>query len=51
MKLLNLDFDDACMYQAMRVLEVDIITSFDTDFDRIPEIKRIPSISELKNSS
>jgi predicted nucleic acid-binding protein len=45
MKLLDLDFDDACMYQAMKVLKVDQIASFDADFDRIPEIKRITSVS------
>ncbi len=44
MKLLNLDFDDACMFQAMNVLKVDQIASFDTDFDKIPEIKRITAI-------
>lgn len=44
MKLLHLDFDDACMYQAMNVLKVEQIASFDVDFDKIPEIKRITTI-------
>ena len=44
MTVLNLDFDDACMYQAMNVLKVDQIASFDADFDKIPEIKRITAI-------
>ena len=44
MKLYNLDFDDACMYQAMNVLKVDQIASFDADFDKIPEIERITAI-------
>lgn len=43
MKSLNLDFDDACMYQAMRVLNIDKIASFDSDFDKIPDIQRIIS--------
>lgn len=44
MKLKNLDFDDACMYQAMNVLKVDQIASFDADFDKIPEIERITAL-------
>lgn len=44
MKLLNLDFDDACMYQAMNVLKVVQIASFDADFDKIPDIKRVTAI-------
>ena len=44
MKLYNLDFDEACMYQAMNVLKVNQIASFDTDFDKIPEIERITAI-------
>lgn len=47
MKQFGLDYDDACQYQAMKVLEVGTIASFDADFDRIPEIKRITSASEL----
>jgi predicted nucleic acid-binding protein len=41
MSSLPLDFDDACMYQAMQVLKITTIASFDTDFDKIPNIKRL----------
>ena len=44
MSLLELDFDDACMYQAMQVLKITTIASFDTDFDKIPNIKRLVSL-------
>jgi len=45
MSSLQLDFDDACMYQAMQVLKITTIASFDTDFDKIPDIKRLVSLS------
>ncbi|UCG01094.1 MAG: type II toxin-antitoxin system VapC family toxin [Candidatus Heimdallarchaeota archaeon] len=44
MRSLQLDFDDACMYQAMQVLKITTIASFDTDFDKIPNIKRLVSL-------
>lgn len=44
MTALKLDFDDACMYQAMKVLNIDKIASFDSDFDRVPSISRVTSI-------
>ena len=44
MSSLQLDFDDACMYQAMQVLKITTIASFDTDFDKIPNIKRLVSV-------
>jgi predicted nucleic acid-binding protein len=44
MSSLQLDFDDACMYQAMRVLKITTIASFDKDFDKIPSIKRLVSL-------
>jgi predicted nucleic acid-binding protein len=44
MSSLQLDFDDACMYQAMQVLKITTIASFDTDFDKIPSIKRLVSL-------
>ena len=44
MNSLQLDFDDACMYQAMQVLKIFTIASFDTDFDKIPNIKRLASL-------
>ena len=44
MSSLQLDFDDACMYQAMQVLKITTIASFDTDFDKIPNIKRLLSL-------
>ena len=40
----NLDFDDACMYQAMRVLKINRIASFDSNFDKITTINRMSSI-------
>ncbi|MHA1972286.1 MAG: type II toxin-antitoxin system VapC family toxin [Candidatus Hodarchaeales archaeon] len=47
MESLNLDFDDSCMYQAMKVLNENIIASFDNDFDKIPGIQRITSTNDL----
>ncbi len=44
MTALKLDFDDACMYQAMKVLNLDKIASFDSDFDKVPAISRVTSI-------
>ncbi|MHA2123288.1 MAG: type II toxin-antitoxin system VapC family toxin [Promethearchaeota archaeon] len=44
MSSLQLDFDDACMYQAMQVLKITTIASFDKDFDKIPTIKRLVSL-------
>lgn len=44
MSSIPLDFDDACMYQAMQVLKIDILASFDNDFDRIPNIRRLESV-------
>lgn len=44
MSSLQLDFDDACMYQAMQVLKITTIASFDKDFDKIPSIKRLVSL-------
>jgi len=44
MTSLNLDFDDACMYQAMKVLNINRIASFDSDFDKVPTISRLTSI-------
>ncbi|MFX1514730.1 MAG: type II toxin-antitoxin system VapC family toxin [Promethearchaeota archaeon] len=41
---LGLDFDDACLYQAMKVLNLSRIASFDSDFDKIPDILRLTSI-------
>lgn len=37
----NLDFDDSTAYQAMRNMQIDEIVSFDKDFDKIPDIKRL----------
>ena len=48
MQTLGLDYDDACQYQAMKVLKLDIIASFDTDFDRIKQIKRIVDVKQLQ---
>jgi len=45
MSSLQLDFDDACMYQTMQVLKITTIASFDADFDKIPSIKRLVSLS------
>ncbi len=45
MNSLHLDFDDACMYQAMRALKITTIASFDTDFDKISSIKRLVSLT------
>jgi len=47
MKQFGLDYDDACQYQAMKVLGVDAIACFDADFDRIRQIKRITTASEI----
>ena len=47
MNQFGLDYDDACQYQAMKVLGVDAIASFDADFDRIRQIKRITTASEI----
>ena len=44
MSSLQLDFDDACMYQAMQVLKITTIASFDADFDKISNIKRLESL-------
>lgn len=44
MTSLQLDFDDACMYQAMQALKITTIASFDTDFDKIPSVKRLVSL-------
>jgi predicted nucleic acid-binding protein len=44
MNSFQLDFDDACMYQAMQVLKITTIASFDNDFDKIPNIKRLVSL-------
>jgi len=47
MQTLNLDYDDACQYQAMQVLKLETIVSFDTDFDRIKQIRRITDVKQL----
>ncbi len=44
MASVDLDFDDACMYQAMKVLNISRIASFDSDFDNVPGIFRLTSI-------
>ncbi|RLI18123.1 hypothetical protein DRO49_02650 [Candidatus Bathyarchaeota archaeon] len=41
MEQLDLDFDDALTYHAMRKLGVKKIVSYDHDFDKIAEIERI----------
>jgi predicted nucleic acid-binding protein len=41
METLNLDFDDAVAYAAMKATETKEIVSMDKHFDRIPDIKRI----------
>ena len=41
MKSFNLDFDDSVAYQAMKRLQAREIVSFDKDFDRVSDIKRI----------
>jgi len=41
MKQLGLDFDDSTTYQAMKIMKVKEIVSYDRHFDTIPAIKRI----------
>lgn len=41
MQNLNLSFDDATAYQAMKILRIDQAVSFDNHFDKLPDIKRI----------
>ncbi len=36
----GIDFNDALHYHLMRQAEIDVIVSFDTDFDAIPDITR-----------
>ena len=45
---LKLDYDDACQLQAMQVLKLKKIVSFDRDFDKVKQIKRIVNISQLE---
>jgi predicted nucleic acid-binding protein len=47
MQTFKLDYDDACQYQAMKVLKLNTIASFDKDFDRIKAITRITDINQL----
>ncbi|MHA1840317.1 MAG: type II toxin-antitoxin system VapC family toxin [Candidatus Ranarchaeia archaeon] len=49
MEELGLDYDDACQLQAMHVLKLKNIVSFDRDFDKIKQIKRIVDISQVEN--
>lgn len=41
MKKLGLDFDDSTVYQAMKIMNVKEIISYDRHFDTIPDVKRI----------
>ena len=44
MEEFKLDYDDACQLQAMHVLKIENIVSFDRDFDKIKQIKRVTTI-------
>ncbi len=41
MQSFNISFDDSTAYQAMKNLRIDQTISFDKDFDRISDVKRI----------
>jgi predicted nucleic acid-binding protein len=41
MKKLGLDFDDSTAYQAMRIMNVQEIISYDRHFDAIPNVQRV----------
>jgi len=40
-KNLNLDFDDALAFQAMKTNEITNVISYDKDFDTVPGIRRL----------
>jgi len=50
MQRFNLDFDDSVAYQTMKRLRANEIVSFDKDFDRISDIKRIEPRAALGSS-
>ena len=47
METYKLDFDDATTFQAMKTVKASEIVSYDHDFDKVPDIKRVEP-SELR---
>ncbi len=41
MKKFGLDFDDSTTFQAMRVMNIKNIVSYDPHFDAIPDVQRV----------
>ena len=48
MEDIKLDFDDASVYFATKSLGINEIVSFDRDFDKLPDVKRIEPVDVLK---